>query len=149
MYLDNIDENLIDKIKKMNYDQLDLLAVEIREFLIKSVSETGGHFASNLGAVELTIALHKVFESPKDKIVFDVGHQSYVHKIITGRKDCFSTLRQLDGLSGFPKRSESIHDMYDSGHASTSVSAALGYAKARDLKGEDYSCVAVLGVKKF
>ncbi len=145
MYLDKIDENLIDKIKKMDYDQLDLLAVEIREFLIRSVSETGGHFASNLGAVELTIALHKVFESPKDKIVFDVGHQSYVHKIITGRKDYFSTLRQLDGLSGFPKRSESIHDMYDSGHASTSVSAALGYAKARDLKGEDYSCVAVLG----
>ncbi|MBR5756290.1 MAG: 1-deoxy-D-xylulose-5-phosphate synthase, partial [Firmicutes bacterium] len=145
MYLDNINENLIDKIKKMDYEELDLLAVEIREFLIKSVSETGGHFASNLGAVELTIALHKVFDSPKDKIVFDVGHQSYVHKIITGRKDFFPTLRQLDGLSGFPKRSESIHDMYDSGHASTSVSAALGYAKARDLKGEDYSCIAVLG----
>ena len=145
MFLDKDDINLIEKIKESNYKELDLLAVEIREFLIDKVSKTGGHLASNLGAVELTIALHKVFDSPKDKIIFDVGHQSYVHKIITGRKDQFDTLRQLDGLSGFPKRSESEHDMFDSGHSSTSISAAFGYAKARDLKGEDYSCVAVIG----
>ena len=145
MFLDKDDINLIEKIKESNYKELDLLAVEIREFLIDKVSKTGGHLASNLGAVELTIALHKVFDSPKDKIIFDVGHQSYVHKIITGRKDQFDTLRQLDGLSGFPKRAESEHDMFDSGHSSTSISAAFGYAKARDLKGEDYSCVAVIG----
>ncbi len=145
MFLDKDDINLIKTIKSSNYKDLDLLAVEIREFLIEKVSKTGGHLASNLGAVELTIALHKVFDSPKDKIIFDVGHQSYVHKIITGRKNQFDSLRQLDGLSGFPKRSESEHDMYDSGHSSTSISAAFGYAKARDLKGEKYNCIAVIG----
>lgn len=145
MFLDKDNINLIEVIKESNFKDLDLLAVEIREFLIDKVSKTGGHLASNLGAVELTIALHKVFDSPNDKIIFDVGHQSYVHKILTGRKDEFNSLRQLDGLSGFPKRSESVHDMYDSGHSSTSISAAFGYAKARDLKGEKYSCISVIG----
>lgn len=145
MYFADNNDNLIDDIKKMSYHDLDLLAVDIREFIIDSVAKTGGHLASNLGVVELTIALHRVFNSPKDKIIFDVGHQSYVHKLITGRKNGFATLRQLDGMSGFPKRSESIHDMYDSGHSGTSISAALGYAKARDLKGENYACIAVLG----
>ena len=145
MFLDKKDLNLIEEIKKSSYQDLDLLAVEIREFLIEKVSKTGGHLASNLGAVELTIALHKVFNSPKDKIIFDVGHQSYVHKIITGRKDQFDTLRQLGGISGFPKRAESVHDAFDSGHSSTSISAAYGYAKARDLKHEKYSCIAVIG----
>ena len=145
MFLDKDDINLIEKIKSADYKELDLLAVEIREFLIDKVSKTGGHLASNLGVVELTVALHKVFDSPKDKIIFDVGHQSYVHKILTGRKDSFDSLRMLDGLSGFPKRAESEHDMFDSGHSSTSISAALGYAKARDLKGEKYSCISVIG----
>ncbi len=145
MFLDKQEQNLIKTIKSSSYAELDLLAVELREFLIDNVSKTGGHLASNLGAVELTIALHKVFDSPKDKIIFDVGHQSYVHKIITGRKDTFNTLRQLDGISGFPKRSESEHDMFDSGHSSTSISVAYGYAKARDIRKEKYNCIAVIG----
>jgi len=132
-------------IKRMNPKRLDTEAAGIREALIDTVSKTGGHLASNLGAVELTLALHKVFDTPKDKIVWDVGHQTYVHKMITGRLDRMDTLRSLDGISGFPKRSESEYDCYDSGHASTSVSAALGMARARDLAGEDYCCVAVIG----
>jgi 1-deoxy-D-xylulose-5-phosphate synthase len=112
---------------------------------IKEVSITGGHLASNLGAVELTLALHKIFDSPIDKIIWDVGHQSYVHKIITGRKNVFTTLRQLNGISGFPKVNESIHDCFNTGHSSTSISAALGIARARDIKGENYSVISIIG----
>lgn len=132
-------------IKKLNLEELNELADEIRMFLIDKVSKTGGHLASNLGVVELTIALHRVFDSPSDKIVWDVGHQSYVHKIITGRKDKFDTLRKLGGLSGFPKGNESEHDAFNTGHSSTSISAALGIAKARDLKKETSSVIAVIG----
>ncbi|MDF2523871.1 MAG: 1-deoxy-D-xylulose-5-phosphate synthase [Clostridiales bacterium] len=132
-------------IKKLNINQLESLAQEIRSFLIEKISKTGGHLASNLGVVELTLALHGVFTTPKDKIVWDVGHQTYVHKLLTGRKDRFDTLRQMDGISGFPKVKESEHDCFDTGHSSTSVSAALGLAKARDIKGEDHSVIAVIG----
>lgn len=132
-------------IKGMSEKELELLAVEIRDFLIDNVSKTGGHLASNLGVVELTIALHKVFDSPKDKFIWDVGHQSYVHKILTGRGDQFDSLRKSGGMSGFPKRKESEHDIYDTGHASTSISAACGIAAARDIKGEHYDVVAVIG----
>ena len=132
-------------MKKLGIDELEQLADEIREFLIVHVSETGGHIASNLGVVELTLALHKVFSTPQDKIIWDVGHQSYVHKIITGRKEYFNTLRKFNGLAGFPKTAESEHDIFNTGHSSTSISAALGMAKARDLKGENYSVVAVIG----
>lgn len=109
------------------------------------MSKTGGHLASNLGVVELTIALHRVFDLPDDKIVFDVGHQSYVHKILTGRKEMFSTLRQEGGLSGFPKTSESEYDAFNTGHSSTSISAALGLARARDLKGQTHKVIALIG----
>jgi 1-deoxy-D-xylulose-5-phosphate synthase len=132
-------------IKPLNEQQLTVLAQEIRDFLVASVSQTGGHFGANLGVVELTLALHKVFDSPRDKIIWDVGHQSYVHKILTGRKDQFPTLRQFGGLAGFPKRSESPHDQFGTGHASTSISAALGMAVARDLDGDNYHVVAVIG----
>lgn len=142
-YLDKI--NSPADLKKLKDSEVKVLASEIRQFLIDSVSKTGGHLASNLGVVELTLALHKVFDSPKDKIVWDVGHQSYVHKILTGRKDQFDTLRQFSGLSGFPKRHESPHDHFDTGHSSTSISAALGMASVRDLKKQDYSVVAVIG----
>jgi len=137
MLLDRI--NTPKKLKRLPPPALHQLAAEIRDFLIQSVAVTGGHLASNLGVVELTLALHKVFDSPKDKIIWDVGHQSYVHKIITGRKSRFHDLRKLDGLSGFPKTSESAHDVFDTGHSSTSISAALGLATARDLRySEDY-----------
>ena len=136
---------LPEDIKNMSDKELEMLAVEIREFLIDHVAETGGHLASNLGVVELTIAMHKVFDSPYDKFIWDVGHQSYVHKILTGRADRFESLRKTDGLSGFPKRNESEHDVYDTGHASTSVSAACGIAAARDIKGEHYDVIAVIG----
>jgi len=142
-YLDKI--NSPDDIKKINIDELNLLCSEIREFLIDSVSKTGGHIASNLGVVELTVALHYGLNCPVDKIIWDVGHQSYVHKILTGRKNQMSTLRQLNGLSGFPKRAESIYDVFDTGHSSTSISAAIGMARARDLKNENYEVVAVIG----
>jgi 1-deoxy-D-xylulose-5-phosphate synthase len=132
-------------LKKMNDEDLNDLADEIRHFLLENVSKTGGHLASNLGIVELTLALHSIFDSPKDRIIWDVGHQAYVHKILTGRKHLFHTLRQLNGLSGFPKRCESEHDIFDTGHSSTSISAALGIAKARDLKKEKYSILAVIG----
>ncbi len=132
-------------LKKLNKDELKALAQEIRDFLIEKVSKTGGHLSSNLGAVELTIALHRVFDTEKDKIVWDVGHQSYVHKILTGRKDAFDTLRQDGGLSGFPKRDESITDFFNTGHSSTSISAALGFAEANRLSGGDACAVAVIG----
>ena len=132
-------------IKKMNMKQLKELSKEIRKFLVRNISETGGHLASNLGIVEVTLALHKVFDSPVDKLIWDVGHQSYVHKMITGRKEDFPTLRQYKGLSGFPKESESEHDIFDTGHSSTSISAALGIASARDIKKEDYDVIAIIG----
>lgn len=138
-------ENLIPLIKATPVDKLQLIADELRTELLDDVSVSGGHLASNLGVVELTVALHKVFDSPKDKIVWDVGHQCYVHKMITGRRDEMKNIRHLGGISGFPKRAESSHDIYDSGHSSTSISVALGLAKARDLKDEDYSCIAVIG----
>lgn len=134
-----------DFLKMLTIRQCNELAKDIRSFLIENVSKTGGHLSSNLGVVELTIALHKVFDSPTDKIIFDVGHQSYVHKILTGRAEGFSTLRQFDGLSGFNKRSESEHDVWEAGHSSTSLSAALGMAVARDLKKEKYHVVALIG----
>lgn len=129
----------------MSEKELDLLSCEIRDFLVEQVSRTGGHIASNLGVVELTLALHSVFDSPRDRILWDVGHQSYVHKILTGRADQFHSLRQNKGLSGFPKRQESVHDHYDTGHASNSISAALGMAFARDLAQEDHAVIAVIG----
>ena len=132
-------------IKGLSIDQLVKLSGEIREFLVDTVSNTGGHLASNLGVIELTIALHLVFNTPYDKIVWDVGHQSYVHKILTGRKGKFNTLRQLNGISGFPKTNESEHDCFNTGHSSTSVSAAVGMARARDLKKEDNAVIAVIG----
>lgn len=134
-----------DDIKCLTLSQLQQLAEELRKFLLQVVSVTGGHLAPNLGVVELTLALHKVFSTPTDKLIFDVGHQSYVHKIITGRKEKFPTLRQYGGISGFPKRSESIHDCFGTGHSSTSISAALGMAIARDLQGESYNVVAIIG----
>lgn len=137
--------NSPEDVKKLSEQQLEQLAQEIRQFMISVISKTGGHLAPNLGVVELTLALHRVFSTPKDKIVFDVGHQAYVHKIITGRREQFPTLRQYGGLSGFPKRSESEHDAFGTGHSSTSISAALGMAVARDLQGEDYDVVAVIG----
>ncbi len=133
------------QIKNMSVRQLDELAEDIRYFLIDSVSRTGGHLSSNLGVIELTIALHYVFDSPKDKILFDVGHQSYTHKILTGRAAGFSTLRKFNGLSGYQKRSESIHDPWEAGHSSTSLSAALGLCIARDLKHEHYDVIPVIG----
>ncbi|MCL2617346.1 MAG: 1-deoxy-D-xylulose-5-phosphate synthase, partial [Defluviitaleaceae bacterium] len=121
------------------------LCADIRQFLLQAVSKTGGHLASNLGVVELTVALHYVFNSPKDIIIWDVGHQAYVHKILTGRRGRFGALRKLGGLSGFPKARESQHDHFDTGHSSTSVSAAVGYAKARDLDGQTHNVIAVTG----
>ncbi|PWM78925.1 MAG: 1-deoxy-D-xylulose-5-phosphate synthase [Phascolarctobacterium sp.] len=139
------DINSPEDIKKLNYDALKKLAAEIREYMIEVISKNGGHLAPNLGVVELTLALHKVFNCPKDKIIWDVGHQSYIHKIITGRREAFKTLRQYKGLSGFPKISESEYDAFGTGHSSTSISAALGMAIARDLKGEDNEVIAVIG----
>jgi 1-deoxy-D-xylulose-5-phosphate synthase len=132
-------------LKKLSEDQLPQLAKEIRQFLINSLSSTGGHLASNLGVVELTIALHYLFNSPEDKFLWDVGHQAYVHKLLTGRGDKFSTLRQYKGLCGFPKMSESEHDVWETGHSSTSLSGAMGMAAARDIKGENNKVVAIIG----
>jgi 1-deoxy-D-xylulose-5-phosphate synthase len=142
-YLDKV--NSPNDLKQLNINELKILSNELRNYLINSVSKTGGHLASNLGVVELTIALHYALNTPDDKIIWDVGHQSYVHKILTGRKEQMPTLRQLNGLSGFPKRSESIYDVFDTGHSSTSISAAIGMARARDLKKENYEIVAVIG----
>ena len=132
-------------IKKLNIDQLNDLCKDIRTFLIDSVSKTGGHLASNLGVVELTVALHYCFNAPEDKILFDVGHQSYIHKILTGRADQMSTLRQFDGMAGFQKRNESEYDCFEAGHSSTSLSTALGMAIARDLNNEHYEVIPVVG----
>ncbi|NLC15959.1 MAG: 1-deoxy-D-xylulose-5-phosphate synthase [Firmicutes bacterium] len=132
-------------IRNLSVRELESLAQEIRWVIIGTVAKTGGHLAASLGAVELTLALHSVFDTPRDKIVWDVGHQTYAHKLITGRYERFHTLRQLGGLSGFPKRAESPYDVYDTGHAAGSISYALGLAKARDLNNEDYSVVAVIG----
>ena len=134
-----------DDLKKLSIEELPILAKEIRSFLIKSLSETGGHLASNLGVVELTIALHYLFESPKDKFLWDVGHQTYVHKLLTGRRDLFPTLRQYRGLCGFPKMRESEHDVWETGHSSTSLSGAIGMAIARDLQGLDHNVIAIIG----
>lgn len=132
-------------LKMLSLEEMNRLAAEIRQLMLDVVSKNGGHLAPNLGVVELTIALHRVFDSPRDKFVFDVGHQAYIHKIITGRKDRFPTLRQYKGLSGFPKRQESEHDVFGVGHSSTSISAADGIAAARDLLGDDYHVVAIIG----
>jgi 1-deoxy-D-xylulose-5-phosphate synthase len=142
---------LLEKIKqpndihKMKPEELRPLAKEIRRFLVQSISHTGGHLSSNLGVVELTMALHLCCDLPQDKIVWDVGHQSYTHKLLTGRREGFRDLRRFEGMSGFPKRSESDCDAFDTGHSSTSISAALGFAKARDLLGQDYKIFAVIG----
>ena len=132
-------------IKKLSAEELEELAKEIRTFLIEKISKTGGHLASNLGVVELTMAMHLAFDLPSDKIIWDVGHQAYTHKLLTGRKDGFDDLRKYGGMSGFPKRKESDCDAFDTGHSSTSISAGLGYVHARDLKGEDYRVISVIG----
>lgn len=136
-------------LKKLDFRELELLAGEVREFLIENVSNTGGHLSSNLGVVELTIALHKVFASPSDVFVFDVGHQCYTHKILTGRRDLFPTLRQKEGLSGFPSPAESPHDHLRAGHASNSISVAVGVARAKKLKGEPGKVIAIIGDGAF
>lgn len=143
MLLEQIDQP--DDLKRLSVKELEQLAGEIRHFLIENLSATGGHLAPNLGVVELTIALHYLFNSPVDKIIYDVGHQSYVHKILTGRKHLFHTLRKHNGLCGFVKRSESEHDVWEAGHSSTSLSAAIGMAMARDLKGETNRVIALIG----
>jgi 1-deoxy-D-xylulose-5-phosphate synthase len=132
-------------IKKLSIDQLQVVASEIRDDIVRVVSLNGGHLAPSMGTVELTLALHRVFDSPKDKIIWDVGHQSYAHKIVTGRRKEFKSLRTFGGISGFPRRSESEHDCFGTGHASTSIAAALGMASARDIRGEDFDVVAVIG----
>ena len=132
-------------LKKMNNKNLILLSNDIRKFLIENISKTGGHLSSNLGIVDLTIAIHKVFNAPKDKVIFDVGHQCYTHKILTGRANKFDTLRKYKGISGFQSRKESIYDSYEAGHSSTSLSAALGMAMARDIDKKDYNVIAVIG----
>ena len=137
--------NSPEDVKKLKKEEKEKLAQELREYILETVSKNGGHLASNLGVIELTIALHSVFNTPKDKIVWDVGHQAYAHKIITGRREQFKTLRQLDGLAGFPKTSESEYDSFNTGHSSTSISAALGMARAIDLKGEKNQVIAVIG----
>lgn len=134
-----------DDIKKLKESELDILAEEIRQFLIEKISKTGGHLASNLGVVELTMAMHLAFSLPKDKIIWDVGHQAYTHKILTGRKAGFDELRKYGGMSGFPKRKESACDAFDTGHSSTSISAGLGYVEAREILKEDYQVISVIG----
>ena len=143
MLLDSIQK--ANDIKKIKEKDLDSLAAEIRQFLIEKISVSGGHLGSNLGAVELTMALHLSLDLPTDKIVWDVGHQSYTHKILTGRREGFETLRKFGGMSGFPKRKESDCDSFDTGHSSTSISAGLGLAQARDLLGERHTVVSVIG----
>lgn len=143
MFLERIEK--ANDIKKIPSDGYEKLSEEIRQFLIEKISKSGGHLGSNLGAVELTMALHLVLDMPRDKIVWDVGHQSYTHKILTGRRDGFEQLRSYGGMSGFPKRKESKCDAFDTGHSSTSISAGLGLAQARDIKGEDYTVVSVIG----
>lgn len=132
-------------MKNLSNEELESLSAEIRRFLIETLSESGGHIGPNLGVVELTIALHKEFDSPKDKFLWDVGHQSYVHKLLTGRGKDFATLRQHKGLCGFPKRNESEHDVWETGHSSTSLSGAMGMAAARDLKGTNEYIIPIIG----
>ena len=143
MLLEKIEQS--SDIKKLKEEEYPVLAQEIRNFLLDKISKTGGHLASNLGVVELTMALHLAFDLPKDKIVWDVGHQAYTHKILSGRRDGFNDLRQFGGMSGFPKRKESPYDAFDTGHSSTSISAGLGIAQARDILGDDYSVISVIG----
>ena len=146
-YLDSIHSPK--DIKKYGYNEMKELASEIRSFLIESVSKTGGHLASNLGVVEITLAIYKLFDTPKDKVVFDVGHQSYVSKILTGRKEGFNLLRHENGISGFPKMSESEYDSFGTGHSSTSLSAAIGMARANKLAGKDDYTVVIIGDGAF
>lgn len=141
-YLENIN---LEQLKKMNSSEMRILAEELRRELINIVSKTGGHLASNLGVVEITLAIHKVFDSPKDKIIWDVGHQSYIHKMLTGRLEKMNTIRQFGGLSGFPKRKESNHDAFEVGHSSTSISAGVGMALSRDIRGESHNVISVIG----
>ena len=143
MILENIEKP--SDIKKLKKKELDILAREIRDFLIEKISITGGHLASNLGVVELTMAMHIAFDLPKDKIIWDVGHQSYTHKILSGRKNAFDNLRKFGGIAGFPKTSESKFDVFNTGHSSTSLSAGLGMAFGRDIKGENYRVISVIG----
>ena len=142
-YLDSI--NLPEDLRTLSVQELRTVCAEVREYLVDSVSKTGGHFGAGLGAVEIAVALHYVFNTPEDKLIWDVGHQAYPHKILTGRKDRMHTIRQLGGLSGFLKRTESEYDAFGAGHASTSVSAALGIAAARDFEKKDYKVVAIVG----
>ena len=137
------------EVKNASLSQLKALSDELREEIFRTVSECGGHLASNLGTVELTVALHRVFDFPQDKLIFDVGHQCYTHKLLSGRAELFRTLRKEGGISGFPKREESAYDCYDTGHAGTAISAAIGLAKARDLKGEKYEVIALVGDGSF
>ena len=137
------------ELKNLNLSQLNSLCEDLRQKILSTVLKNGGHLSSNLGAVELTVALHYVFDLPDDKIIFDVGHQCYAHKLLSGRADKFDTLRKKGGLSGFPKREESEYDCYNTGHAGTSVSAALGIAKARDIAGKDVNVIAVIGDGSF
>lgn len=141
--LENIEQP--QDLKKLSFSQLEKLASEIRNLIIHTIAKNGGHLAPNLGVVELTLALHKVFDSPQDKFIWDVGHQSYIHKILTGRQSKFGTIRQFNGISGFPKRNESQHDAFGTGHSSTSLSAALGLALARDLSGQKNHVLAIIG----
>ena len=140
-----LDSFKLSDLKEMSISDLTILANEIRERIINVTSKNGGHLASNLGVVELTIALHKVFDSPHDKIIFDVSHQTYTHKILTGRNDAFDTLRKFDGISGFAKMSESEHDVFEAGHSSTSISAALGFLEAK----EEYISALRQGQKEY
>ena len=137
--------NKANDIKNLNWDELEVLAAEIRQFLVEKVSENGGHLASNLGVVELTMAMHMIYDLPEDKMIWDVGHQAYTHKILTGRKEGFDSLRKFEGMSGFPKRNESDCDSFDVGHSSTSIAAGLGYVEAREILGESYNVVSVIG----
>lgn len=137
--------NSPEDIRKLEVNELKVVAREVREFLIDTISRIGGHLGASLGAVELTLALHYVFDTPNDRIVWDVGHQGYIHKIITGRRDVFHTMRQFHGISGFLKRSESEYDVFGAGHASTSISAALGVATARDFMNGKFKVIAVIG----
>ena len=137
--------NEANDIKKIKPSDYNILAEEIRDYLIENISKTGGHLASNLGTVELTMALHLYLDFPKDKLIWDVGHQAYTHKLLTGRKNEFKSLRTFEGLSGFPKRKESCCDSFDTGHSSTSISAAMGLVQARDIKGTNERVVAVIG----
>ena len=143
MILERIEQ--ANDIKNLDWNELEVLAAEIRQFLVEKVSEHGGHLASNLGVVELTIAMHMAFSLPEDKMIWDVGHQAYTHKILTGRKEGFDSLRKFGGMSGFPKRNESDCDSFDTGHSSTSISAGLGYVEAREILGESYNVISVIG----